>query len=178
MAAAQDHALAPPRPSSRRPQFTHPPGPPHRDRDYHPRPPCAIPLPRARTRTHGHTPLQAGFWQAMQQQQQQHRQWQQQSDDRAARQEARHLPQMAALVAQQRAPAPLGAPPPKTFAGFKSNPCFKELAPFTGMDWQPLRPWFAAFQEGLSAPQRQTFLAQLSGRADVSDRTRTTTYGV
>ena len=83
----------------------------------------------------------------MQQQQQQQRQQQQQSDDRAARQEARHLEQLEALVAHQRTPAPLAAPPTKAFAGFKSNPCFKELAPFSGVNRQPLRPWFAAFQD-------------------------------
>jgi len=69
----------------------------------------------------------------------------QRAEERAERQEARHEAQLAALAARSIPAAPESAAP-KVYAGFKSNDCFKTIAPFSGEDGQPLRPWFHVFQ--------------------------------
>jgi hypothetical protein len=74
-------------------------------------------------------------------------QQQQRADERVERQEARHEAQMAALSAAHLAiPASLGPATTNVSTGFKSNPCFKAMASFTGENGRPLRPWFNEFQ--------------------------------
>ena len=69
----------------------------------------------------------------------------QRAEERAERQEARHEAQLAALASRSIPADPVSAAP-NVSAGFKSNDCFKTIAPFSGEDGQPLRPWFHVFQ--------------------------------
>ena len=71
---------------------------------------------------------------------------QQRAEERADRQEARHEAQMAALAAAHLLPASHAPATPKVSTGFKSNQCFKDMTPFSGVNGQPLRPWFHEFQ--------------------------------
>ena len=67
---------------------------------------------------------------------------QQRAKERAERQEARHEAQMAAMAAQHSAPHTISPATPKVPTGFKSNQCFFKIAPFSGEEAHPLRPWF------------------------------------
>ena len=96
-----------------------------------------------------HSPMQAndltGFMALLQSVQDSALAQLQRAEERAERQEARHEAQLAALATCSIPAAPESAAP-KVSAGFKSNDCFKTIAPFSGEDGQPLRPWFHVFQ--------------------------------
>ena len=84
-------------------------------------------------RVHGPPTAYAGYTQA------QH----QRAKERAERQEARHEAQMRPWPPITLPPNTISPATPKVPTGFnlKSNQCFFKIAPFSGEDAQPLRPW-------------------------------------